>query len=683
MKTGSPLRLRFSLAAASVMVLGAVGCSAVPDEPPPLPPELADELSPFSFGNGGTVTGFYYQLRSVTSQLCAEVADSAHANGSVIVQAACGSAPSERWYLRALSSTTYQLAAQHSAGCMRVSGGATQAGAAIVQDVCARSGAGLAGTVFTVTPVAGTSPTQYTLSAASGQCLESPDGNAATPLVQAACGAANNLRWTLTAVPSVAQSDTNGRWSSVIPMAGIVPVSGAVLPNGKVLLWASWTGTHFAGTGALEQTVTLLVDPAHPAQPIVRTISNTGHNMFCPGTSMLADGRLLVNGGDVEHTAATSLYDPFHDSWSAAAPMHQQRWYDSTVTLPDGRALTLGGNRTTGGSGNGEIYDPVANTWTAMDGITLASLTAGTDPTESRTMEHPRQLVAPDGRIFVPGPTPHMQWISLAGKGSVSAAGPRGDDETSQNDVTVMYDVGKLLKAGGNISYDRNTPRYVPSSRNSYLIDINGGAAQVTKVAPMIYPRAFANGVVLPDGKVFVAGGLDNGKAFSDAGNVKAAELFDPATATWRELPPAANPRPYHSIALLLPDGRVLTGGGGLCSKSACAANHPDIEFFSPPYLFAGARPTIVSAPATISANGGSFNVTVGGNVTHFTLVRMAATTHVVDSDQRLIPLTASGSGAAWSLTAPANHNIAPPGYYMLFALAGGVPSVAAIMKVE
>jgi galactose oxidase len=277
-----------------------------------------------------------------------------------------------------------------------------------------------------------------------------------------------------------------------------------------------------------------------------------------------------------------------------------------------------------------------------------------------------------------------MQWVSLAGSGSIAPAGPRGDDETSQNDVTVMYDVGKVLKAGGNISYDRATPRFVPSSRNSYLIDINSGQAVVEKIAPMIYPRAFANGVVLPDGRVFVAGGLDNGKAFSDEGNIKAAELFDPETKSWRELPPMTNPRPYHSIALLLTDGRVLVGGGGLCSKTDCAVNHPDFEIYSPPYLFAGPRPVIVSAPATVTADGSSFAVATTGAVTRFSLIRMTSTTHVVNLDQRLIPLLAHGGpSGGWTVSAPASHNLAPPGYYMLFALAGDVPSVATIVKVD
>jgi galactose oxidase len=566
---------------------------------------------------------------------------------------------------------------------MRVSGGATTDGAVIVQDLCARSGAGQNGTVFTVTPVGTATPQQYQLVSTSSKCLTAPDNGSTTALMQLTCSSASKQLWTLDPIAPVAQSDANGRWSQVFNMSGVVPISGTVLPSRKVLLWASWTGTHFAGTGKLNQTVTLLVDPAQPAQPVVTTVTNTAHNMFCPGTAVLADGRVVVNGGDTERTDETSLYDPSTDSWSKGALMHQQRWYNTTVMLPDGRALTLGGNRTSGQSGNGEVYDPATDTWTPMDGIALTALTAGTDPITSRTMEHPRQFVAPDGRVFVPGPTPNMQWISLAGTGSITAAGPRGDDETSQNDVTVMYEVGKLLKAGGNINYDRTNAKFTPSSQNSYLIDINSGQAVVTKIASMIYPRAFANGVVLPSGQVFVSGGLDNGKGFSDDGNIKAAELFDPRTNSWRELPPMAKPRPYHSIALLLTDGRVLVGGGGLCSKSDCAVNHPDIEIYSPPYLFAGPRPTILSAPSTVAANGGSFNVSVGGTVTGFVLIRLASVTHTVDLDQRLIRPAATGSGGSWTLTAPQNHNIAPPGNYMLFALDGDVPSVAAIVRID
>jgi galactose oxidase len=562
-----------------------------------------------------------------------------------------------------------------------VASGSTGSGAGFVQDPCARGGAGSNGTVFTLTKVG--SGNNYRLKVVNGGlCLQSPSATRGAQLSQVACGTASKFLWTLEKQAFVAGSNANGRWSQVFDMKGVVPISAALRPDRKVITWASWKGLRFGGSGALNQTVTAVFDPANPGNVVVKTITNTVHNMFCPGTAFLPDGRLVVSGGDDVRTDANSIYNPATDAWSRAGAMHQQRWYNTSISLPDGRILTLGGNRTSGKDGNGEIYDPGSNTWTMMNGIALAPLTAGM-PEDGRAMEHPRLSVAADGRIFASGPSPNMQWYTTGGGGGVTSAGKRGDDELSQNDVTVMLDVGKILKAAGNVNYDRTDASFVPASRNSYLIDIRSGKAVVTKLPPIKYPRSFANGVVLPNGQVFVAGGNDNGKGFSDDGAIRPAELFDPKTNTWRELPAMATPRPYHSFTLLLADARVLEGGGGLCSTSDnCAVNHPNVEIYSPPYLFAGARPSITAAPAEVAANGGFFKVTTGGTVTGFSLIRFGSVTHSVDTDQRFMRLTANRAGNTWTLKAPANHNVAPRGFYLLFALDGDVPSLAAIVKI-
>jgi galactose oxidase len=290
--------------------------------------------------------------------------------------------------------------------------------------------------------------------------------------------------------------------------------------------------------------------------------------------------------------------------------------------------------------------------------------------------------------VFFAGPSPALQWYDPAGTGSVTSAGRRGDDETSQNAVTVMYDVGRILKAGGAPAYgERDVEQYVPANRLSYTLDIrSGGTAAVTKVAPMVYPRAFANGVVLPTGQVLAVGGADHGRGFTDDGAVLVPEVFDPRTGGWTALAPMATPRPYHSVALLLPDGRVLVGGGGLCpgSYAACPANHPDVEIFSPPYLFAGTRPAITAvSTSTVPATGGTFTVGVSGTVTGFSLVRLSSVTHSVNTDQRFLRLTSTGTGPTRTVTAPANRNVAPPGYYMLFAMNGDVPSTARMIRIQ
>ncbi|MCC6537536.1 MAG: RICIN domain-containing protein, partial [Bryobacterales bacterium] len=150
-------------------------------------------------------------------------------------------------------------------------------------------------------------------------------------------------------------------------------------------------------------------------------------------------------------------------------------------------------------------------------------------------------------------------------------------------------------------------------------------------------------------------------------------------TNVWRTLPAMATPRGYHMTALLMRDGRVLVGGGGLCG---CVADHQNAQIYSPGYLFnadgsAAARPTISSAPAAVNA-GQTFALAGSDNITRFTMVRLQGTTHGLDSDQRYLPVASSKTGAGqYSLTLASNVNILMPGLYWVFGLnAAGVPSV-------
>ena len=61
---------------------------------------------------------------------------------------------------------------------------------------------------------------------------------------------------------------------------------------------------------------------------------------------------------------------------------------------------------------------------------------------------------------------------------------------------------------------------------------------------------------------------------FTDTTPVFNAELWNPVTETFTVLAKASVPRNYHSIALLLPDGTVFNGGGGLCGVG-CACARP------------------------------------------------------------------------------------------------------------
>ncbi|MEH2537198.1 MULTISPECIES: kelch repeat-containing protein [unclassified Bradyrhizobium] len=109
-----------------------------------------------------------------------------------------------------------------------------------------------------------------------------------------------------------------------------------------------------------------------------------------------------------------------------------------------------------------------------------------------------------------------------------------------------------------------------------------------TRTADMHYPRVNVNAVLLPDGTIFVVGGQRAGKWNADPQTVLEPELYDPRNDTWTPMAPMEHPRQYHSIAVLLPDGRVLTAGGVDPRPGVVERDQRSREVFSPPYLSMG-----------------------------------------------------------------------------------------------
>ncbi len=186
--------------------------------------------------------------------------------------------------------------------------------------------------------------------------------------------------------------------------------------------------------------------------------------------------------------------------------------------------------------------------------------------------------------------------------------------------------------------------------------------------------RAHANAVILPDRKVLLVGG---GRFEFYLQPVRQAEMYDPDTETWTLLPQQHYPRAYHSTAVLLPNGRVLSAGQDYEGSAFTA------EVYDPPYLFRGPRPVITSVPERI-VYGQAFSIVTdqAAEIGSVALIALSAATHSVNTTQRYVGIDFALQ-AANSLTAtpPAHGNSAPPGPYMLFILnAAGVPSEAKIV---
>ncbi|CAF9932906.1 MAG: hypothetical protein HETSPECPRED_008480 [Heterodermia speciosa] len=491
---------------------------------------------------------------------------------------------------------------------------------------------------------------------------------------------------------------SKGIWSAPFNTP-LVAAAGAVLPTtGKVLLWSAQFVDHFNGTG---NTETATYDPS-TKQVSSLSLSNTNHDMFCPGISLDVNGNVVVTGGN--NAAKTSIYDSKLGQWTGGPDMKVQRGYQSQTTLSNGKIFTIGGSWSGNGGTlrNGEIFD---GTWNKLDGCPVSPmLTQDQDVSNGvnwRRDNHGWLFGWKDGSVFQAGPSRAMNWYTTTTTtGNQSAAGDRLGDADAMNGNAVMYDAvaGQILSVGGAPNYENKTGvNYVTAATtNANIITINAPNTTVKteSVAHMAYPRAFHNSVVLPDGSVFVTGGMQYPKPFQDDLSAFAPELWNSTTRTFTTMNPMSIPRNYHSIALLLPDATVFTAGGGLCYGPAdsCTNNHFDAEIFSPPYLFnatdgsAASRPKLTSVSSLSFPVGTNLTVSSDSEIKQFSLVRFASATHSVNTDQRRIPIQPVGAGQAnnYTVAVPSDAGVALPGYWMLFGINGaGVPSVATTVQIR
>jgi hypothetical protein len=246
----------------------------------------------------------------------------------------------------------------------------------------------------------------------------------------------------------------------------------------------------------------------------------------------------------------------------------------------------------------------------------------------------------------------------------------------------VMYRPGKVMKSGTHNDADLPT---VPSAATTYVLDMTQPSPAWAETASMAFPRGYHNLTILPDGQVLVTGGGVTTDAVDLDGAVLDAEMWSPTTQLWTTMARMQTPRLYHSIALLLPDARVLVSGGGRFFGRPDPTDQLSLEIYSPPYLFRGARPTISSAPATAGYNTTmSVQSPDAARVASVVLIRPGTVTHSFNREQRFVPLGFTRSGSTLTVNTPANNTIAVPGTYMLFLVDGnGVPSLAAWVKLQ
>ena len=539
-----------------------------------------------------------------------------------------------------------------------------------------------------------------------------------------------------------------------------------LLHTGKILCFGGHVESCFY------PAISYVFDPANTARPLVPIPFPSGVDLFCCHYVQLPNGRILVMGGsdkDFRHHGSVGaknivLFEPRTASpfgrWiNTGNDMAQGRWYPTPVMLPDGRVMVVSGRPEMGGgtisdeveilgpphrvaqtqvgatkefpiypglhlAPNGRVYW-TATTWgQAIPNPDTASIDIPPDPTtstpwtdhgtrpaqprreEGMSVLLPLTGAATDGRILLIGGTAALK---AGGTGVLTAPAPVGAGAFHHVHAPVAPDPPDSLRA--EILDTTVTPPVwsaAPSTRGP------GNP-------PMFQGRTNGHCVLLPDETVFVCGG-HNGYKWQKAPGTEPStesEIFTPGVGFRRTsaMPPEANdrmhaPRMYHSVALLLPDGRVWVAGGAdpnrgepvlpwppdwggtppppvpityppyaaaatILGYTGLAHNDKTWECYEPPYNFNpdnAARPKIDQVRRNGARSdriryGSTFTIRTqqAASINRVAIMRPGAPTHHTDTEQRYIRLTFTRAGNDLTVTMEADAKKAPPGFYMLW----------------
>ncbi len=456
-------------------------------------------------------------------------------------------------------------------------------------------------------------------------------------------------------------------------------VHAALLHTGKILFITADETTLLWDPE--NTTVSTFEDPVN--QPHLIPNAAEGYSVLCGGHSFLSDGRLLVVGGGGYGPNSKAKwgykFDPDTKSWSrTAGSMTDDRWYPTVLTLGDQRmgnsheVLVVCGH----GGGDMEIYNEGTDSFAEIvsgDNKPFPELYPGLHLLPNHAIFYTRTGWASPGLgggPFNGSSDDQSAYFTLTGSNTgvwnnIAPKTPSMPDRSKGMSVMILSNTApyvRILALGGAD----------PSTNNTYeIIDATSLSPVANWGASSLFPdgehRSLCSGVLLPDGNVFVCGGINRINS--------PCTLFNPLSNTWAAMDELPSKRDYHSAALLLPSGKVMMAGW----------NNTKIEVYSPPYLFKGARPVISVAPSLVH-HGQSFVIESpdASSIVKVVLVRPMAVTHQTDTEQKILEMPYIHDHAnptKLTLTAPHGghpHSLAQQGNYMMFAVnINGVPSVA------
>ena len=378
-------------------------------------------------------------------------------------------------------------------------------------------------------------------------------------------------------------------------------------------------------------------------------------------------------------------FNPFTEKYERVGNLNYSRWYPTLAPLQDGSVLAVSGLDQLGNMVPGKIekYNLTQKKWIEQPKLNRVFST------------YPSLFLTKDNKLFFSG--------SVTGYGSVTEGRQPGiwdltnnsfkkvsgltDTDQLETSASLMLapaqDQKVMILGGGGIG---ESPK---STKRTAVIDLDAANPTYKQTADLPNPTRYLGAVLLPDDTVFTTNGSERYRG-SDGSDLLTAQIYHPDTNKFDPVAPPRVGRNYHSEAMLLPDGRVISMGGDPLYRGKndyrAGIFEQRIEIYTPPYLLNGTkRPTITAAPATTS-RGKTIHVSTPdvADLKNARLIRPSSVTHVTDIEQRSLALTMKATGDGVDLTIPTGSGLVPSGYYMLFLVSKeGTPSVAKWVKVS
>lgn len=302
----------------------------------------------------------------------------------------------------------------------------------------------------------------------------------------------------------------------------------------------------FANGSGQAQTWTALTNP-NPS-------GGTGTMLLLTDGTVIAQGPGTTNAWTKLTPDSSGNY--IAGTWSSIASMGTKRLYFGSVVLPSGKVFVLGGEYS-GASGaqnltnTGEIYDPVANTWTPTPNFPQGNF--GDDPL----------VLLNTGKVlggYFNGPQTYLfdptslTWTQSGTKLLSDAS----DEETwlqLPNGNILTYNIFASPASGPGTAQQYNPTTGQWSSAGTVPVPLTGSA----------FGYELGPGARLPDGRYFLVGANNN------------TVLYTPSTNTW-----AAGPQLPANMGADDAPGAMLPNGHFIFAADTSAPN----IFTAPTHLF-------------------------------------------------------------------------------------------------